>query len=237
MSSITAPRFARQPRSARTAPSLPLLLAETPGVLKLHFGWAAARSRDDVGGGRPVLVLPGFLANDRSTRMLRAGLTEAGFVAYGWGLGRNRGITAQTLDRITTLADRIALDDPRPLTVVGWSLGGLIAREFAKRAPGRIARVVTLGSPFSGDMRANNAWRLYEWVAGHPVDAPPIDCRLGEKPPVETIALWSRRDGVVSYRSARGERHEVDRAIEVGCSHLGFATDRRAIEAVIAAAT
>ncbi|RHW17590.1 alpha/beta fold hydrolase [Sphingomonas gilva] len=215
------------------APALPLLLAETPHVFRLHFGRHVPRARAKVGAGRPVLVLPGFLANDRSTRMLRAGLAEAGFDAHGWGMGRNLGVRADTLDRIDALARRIAANNPAPLTIVGWSLGGLIAREYAKRAPDRIARVVTLGSPFSGDLRANNAWRLYEWVARHPVDAPPIDCRLAEKPPVETIALWSGRDGVVCAASARGERGEVDRERELQCSHLGFALDPQAIDAVI----
>lgn len=215
------------------APALPLLLAETPQVFRLHFGRHVPSTRAKVGAGRPVLVLPGFLANDRSTRMLRAGLAEAGFDVHGWTMGRNFGVRDDTLDKIDARVKRIAARNPAPLTIVGWSLGGLMAREYAKRAPANIARVVTLGSPFSGDPRANHAWRLYEWIAKHPVDAPPIDCRLGEKPPVETIALWSDRDGVVCASSARGEHGEADRHVELYCSHLGFALDPLAIDAVI----
>jgi pimeloyl-ACP methyl ester carboxylesterase len=215
------------------APALPLLLAETPNIFRLHFGRHVPSERARVGAGRPVLVLPGFLASDRSTRMLRAGLVEAGFDVHGWMLGRNFGVREDTLDRIDARVKRIAAHNPAPLTIVGWSLGGLIAREYAKHAPKNITRVVTLGSPFSGDPRANHAWRLYEWIARHPVDAPPIDCRLGEKPPVETIALWSGRDGVVCASSARGETGEADRQVELTCSHMGFALDPLAINAVI----
>ena len=91
------------------------------------------------------------------------------------------------------------------MILVGWSLGGIYAREVAKLRPELAAKVITLGSPFSGDPRANNVWRLYEWVAGHPVDDPPIKTDLAEKPPVPTLAIWSRRDGIVSVASARGE--------------------------------
>lgn len=226
MSSIAASIPAR-------APAWPLLLAETPHVFRLHFGRHVPSARAKVGGGRPVLVLPGFLANDRSTRMLRAGLSEAGFDVHGWRMGRNLGVRADTLDKIGARVARIRASNPAPLTIIGWSLGGLMAREYAKFAPEGLTRVVTLGSPFSGDPRANHAWRLYEWIAKHPVDAPPIVCRLGEKPPVETIALWSGRDGVVCASSARGETGEADRHVELQCSHMGFALDPLAIGAVI----
>lgn len=225
-SSIPANRVAR-------APALPLLLAETPHVFRLHFGRHVPSKRAKVGGGRPVLVLPGFLANDRSTRILRAGLAEAGFDVHGWMMGRNFGVRDDTLDRIGDRAAQIARHNPAPLTIIGWSLGGLMAREYAKHAPDNVARVITLGSPFSGDPRSNHAWRLYEWVARHPVDAPPIDCRLSEKPPMETIAIWSAMDGVVCASSARGESGEADRHVELRCSHMGFALDPRAIDAVI----
>ena len=88
--------------------------------------------------------------------------------------------------------------------------------------------MVTLGTPFSGDPRANNAWRMYELVAGHKVDHPPIDTVVSEKPPVPTIAIWSRRDGIVAPASARGKEGERDKAIELDCSHMGFAVDSRA---------
>jgi hypothetical protein len=81
--------------------------------------------------------------------------------------------------------------------------------------------VVTLGSPFSGDPKQNNVWRLYELIARHKVDEPPIP-RITDKPPVPTLALWSRRDGLIAPRSARGLEHERDKAVELGCTHMAF---------------
>jgi hypothetical protein len=91
-----------------------------------------------------------------------------------------------------------------------------------------------MGSPFSGDPRANNAWRLYEKVAGHPVDRPPIEVDVGTKPPVPTIALWSRRDGMVAPACARGVEGQSDLQIQVDCRHMGFTTSRRGIRQVVA---
>ena len=134
-------------------------------------------------------------------------------------------------ERLEEIADKYG----RRVSLVGWSLGGVFAREVAKLRPDLVEMVFTLGSPFSGDPRANNAWRLYERVAGHPVDRPPLDLRLEEKPPVPTWALWSRADGVVAIDSARGRPGERDHAVEVGCRHLGFVSDCRALAAVLAA--
>src|SRR3546814_18026927 len=87
--------------------------------------------------------------------------------------------------------DYIQRHDPQPVTLIGWSLGGLIAREYTKYAPDRVAKVITLGSPFSGDLRANHAWRIYELVARHRIDSPPLPVKLTEKPPVPTYAIRS----------------------------------------------
>jgi pimeloyl-ACP methyl ester carboxylesterase len=188
--------------------------------------------RCSVGRGRPVMVIPGFLATDHSTTVLRRALEDSGYRVYGWGLGWNLGARSDILDRIETQLHRAAKRGP--VTLIGWSLGGLYAREVAKRQPDKVARVVTLGSPFSGDVRANNAWRLYEMVNDHKVDSPPLDVRVNEKPPVPTIAFWSRRDGIVAPASARGEPHECDKEVELDCSHMGFASDLKAIRVILA---
>jgi pimeloyl-ACP methyl ester carboxylesterase len=186
---------------------------------------------DAVGGGRPVLVIPGFLASDGSTRPLRLALRQAGFRAHGWKRGRNFGLDRTVFDVIDARVRHIARG--APVSLVGWSLGGLIAREYAKLYPERIAKVVTLGSPVRGDPRRNNnVWRLYEMVAGHPVDAPPVDCAIEEKPPVETIAIWSRRDGIVAAHGACATGC-CDRTIEIGCGHIEMVFAPEAIRAVI----
>jgi pimeloyl-ACP methyl ester carboxylesterase len=213
-------------------PALPLLLREMGAfaAMRAKASFAQAVPTNGRGDGRDIMVLPGFMASDTTTARLRKSLESAGFRAHGWGLGRNFGVKADIFDRLDTRLDRLGAE--RPVTLIGWSLGGLIAREYAKHAPDRIAQVITLGSPFSGDPRANNAWRLYEFIAGHSVDAPPIAAVPSEKPPVSTIALWSRRDGVVAPRSACGEPGEADVNIELQCSHMAFVADASAIRAI-----
>jgi pimeloyl-ACP methyl ester carboxylesterase len=179
------------------------------------------------------MVIPGFFASDRGTQGLLRALGRAGFRADGWGLGFNRGVQADTLERIVRRLEAFA--GGRPAVLVGWSLGGLYAREVAKLRPDLVARVVTLGSPFSGSPRANNVWRFYELWTGHRVDDPPLPLDIAARPPVPTIALWSRRDGIVAPASARGRESERDIAIELDCSHMGFATSARAWPAIVAA--
>jgi len=183
--------------------------------------------------GPKLMVIPGFLATDRTTLGLQRALAEAGYRVTGWDLGLNRGVTADTLDRIVGQVERFGGGEP--IILVGWSLGGIYAREVAKARPDLVSRVITLGSPFSGNPRANNVWRLYEWVAGHPVDNPPISTVLGEKPPVPTLAIWSRRDGIVAVAAARGAEGECDRQVELDCSHMGFAVSARAYPKIVAA--
>jgi pimeloyl-ACP methyl ester carboxylesterase len=194
------------------------------------FGKLGERGPAD---GPPLMVVPGFLATDRTTLGLQRALAAAGYRVIGWGMGMNRGVRPDTLEQ---LADRIALHGRgQKVILVGWSLGGIYAREVAKLRPDLVARVVTLGSPFSGDPRANNAWRLYERVAGHPVDRPPIEARTHEKPPVPALAIWSRRDGIVAPASARGLSDESDKQVELHCGHMDFGVSGRAFPKIVEA--
>jgi len=183
--------------------------------------------------GPPLLVIPGFLASDYTTLGLQRALARAGYRVTGWGQGLNRGVAADTLARIVARVE--AFGAGRPVILVGWSLGGIFAREAAKVRPDLVAKVMTMGSPFSGDPRGNNVWRLYEWIAGHPVDAPPIEADLAQKPPVPTLALWSRRDGIVAVACARGLPGESDRQLELDCGHMGFAVSGSAYPKIVAA--
>ena len=191
------------------------------------FGHNGPRGPED---GPPALVIPGFIADDRTTMELRRALADAGYRVYPWQLGWNLGARTDTVERLKQRLDEIA--QGRPVLVVGWSLGGVFARELARAAPDKVRAVVTLGSPFSQDPHLNNVWRLYEWVAGHKVDAPPIP-RITAKPPVPTLAIWSRRDGIVAPAAARGEPDESDRAVEFDCTHMAFGVSRRTAKAVV----
>ena len=180
-------------------------------------------------GGPPALVIPGFIANDRTTMAFRRALAEAGWRTHPWGHGWNLGATADIIDRLRARLDAI---HPDPILVVGWSLGGVFARELARQHPERVRAVVTLGSPFSQDPHLNNVWRLYEWVAGHKVDNPPIK-RITAKPPVPTLALWSRKDGLIAPLAARGAPDETNSHVELECSHMAFGVSARTCRQVV----
>jgi alpha-beta hydrolase superfamily lysophospholipase len=214
------------------APPLSLLAREMVsfGYNRAKASFAPKVSLDIQGQGQPIMVVPGFMASDRTTARLRRSLSAAGFNSIGWALGRNTGIRADMFDRMDQRIDTLNLDTK--ITLIGWSLGGLIAREYAKHAPHRIAKVITLGSPFSGDLRANNAWRAYELIAGHKIDNPPITVNLPEKPPVPTYAFWSAGDGIVAARSARGLADESDHMIEMNCTHMAFVANPDSIRQI-----
>jgi alpha-beta hydrolase superfamily lysophospholipase len=209
------------------------LIPELLSLLSIPLRSAITRWPRGERSGPKVIVIPGFLANDESTAVLRKHLARAGYRVSGWGLGLNRGVRKDSLERILGLIDRVAGDET--VVLIGWSLGGLYAREAAKQRPERVAKVITLGSPFSGDPRCNNVWRLYEWIAGHPVDSPPVKADLREKPPVPTIALWSAKDGIVAPSCSRGGPGEADRTVEVPCTHMGFVAAPVALAAIMEA--
>ena len=181
--------------------------------------------------GPPALVLPGFLASDRTTMDIRRALARAGWRAYPWNLGLNLGAKADTLELLGRRLDEIY--DGRPVLLVGWSLGGMFARELAWAHPDKVRAVATLCSPFSGDYKTNtNVRELYERVAGHDVNQPPFPRGEG-KPPVPTLAFWSRRDGIVAPSAARGLDHEIDRAVEIDTYHTGAVLWRPALAQIV----
>ncbi|MEW4447442.1 alpha/beta hydrolase [Qipengyuania sp. JC766] len=220
------------PEDAR-APRLLLLLAEmgwmfTP-LRRMFRPFEVAKSANP----QLVMLLPGFGAHPSRMRYMACKLEQAGHVAKRWGLGFNLGASKDKVERIERRVERIHAQTGRKLVLVGWSVGGLFARELAHRHPDKIAKVITMGSPFSGNPRSNNGWRLYQAVAGHRVCEPPTECDLREKPPVETVALWSPRDGVVHPRSACGRTGERDRSVGLRCNHMGFVYSKEAIATVL----
>ena len=211
-------------RLLREAFDLPLVLAAPllPLVRSSHRGM-----------GIPVLVIPGFGSNDHSIDRLVRSLNAAGFAATGWGQQTNLGYRPELLEGLAVRLNDIVADRGSKIILVGWSLGGLFARETAKLHPELVSMVVTLGSPFSGCRRNNNAWRLYEAINDHSVDNPPIASELAEKPSVPTFALWSQRDGIVSTGSAHGLCHESDARIQLDSTHLGMATRSGPIRQIV----
>ncbi|MCP5396472.1 MAG: alpha/beta fold hydrolase [Sphingomonadaceae bacterium] len=171
---------------------------------------------------RTVMLLPGFATHPVRMRYLARQLERAGHRVKRWGLGFNFGPTPENFEQLEARLLHLHQRHGEKVVLIGWSLGGLFARELAWRHPHIVAKVVTMGSPFSGNPRANNAWRAYQFIAGHRVETPPVEVHTSGKPPVPTVALWSPRDGVIHPRCAAGFENERDRAIALRCSHLGF---------------
>lgn len=224
--------FAREqhPQGVRK-PAVELMLSELRSLYRGgHYLKSTVRAARNP---MPVMLLPGFGAHPRRMKPMADALGAAGHHVHQWGLGFNLGPNERNFSYLMRRVAIIARESWHPVALVGWSLGGLFAREIARREPHLVAKVITMGTPFSGDPRANNAWKAYQLVTGHSVDSPPIVCDFSAKPPVPTIALWSPRDGIVHPRAACGWRHERDRAVAIRCSHLDFSSSPKVVAEVL----
>ncbi len=176
------------------------------------------------GDGHPVLLLPGFLASDLSTRPLRAFLRDLDYWAHRWNLGRNLGSSAMLEARMRERLEAIHERHGRRVSLIGWSLGGVYARVLANRHPELVRSVIMLGSPFARNARANQAWRLYEWLTDQKIDEIPAE-RMAEvrrTPPVPTTSIFSRSDGIAAWESSIEREGPESESIEVSGSHLGL---------------
>ncbi len=183
--------------------------------------------------GAPVLVFPGILSSDSSTSLLRRTFNAAGYHSYPSDMGFVTGITPAAFAKAEARLLHLHREERRKVALVGWSLGGLYARVLAQRLPECVSMVMTLGSPFSGSRRANNAWRLYEAINNHKVDAPDLPDDPSVKPPVHTVAVWSANDGVIAPECAKGAPDERDVEIEVPTKHFAFGAQRQSIDTII----
>ncbi len=174
------------------------------------------------GDGHPVLVLPGLIAGDATTSPLRRFLAGLGYAPYGWQQGVNLGPRAGVLEGCLARLRALRREHGRRVSLIGWSLGGIYARELAKAAPGDVRLVITLGTPFTGHPKATNAWRLYELLAGHRIGAPEIHEPLRRPPAAPTTSIYSRSDGVVAWQCSVEHAGPRSESIEVEASHLGI---------------
>lgn len=212
------------------------LMAEMPAMARLTAAqFSRPRRSGQQGHGLPVMVIPGFLSSDTASSLLRRTLEACGFRAYGWKQGFNRGATCENFERLLERVDALHRQHGHPLALVGWSLGGVYAREVAKRRPDQVSLVITLATPFSQSLALNNARKAYNAINDHPVERPPIARDPQARPPVRTIAMWSKRDGMVAPGAASGRDHEVDESIELHCRHYDFLHAPEAVDAVVAA--
>lgn len=201
-------------------------LTEGRALFELGSFYALRRAmrRLPKGDGHAVIVLPGFLAGDRSTAPMRGLLNDLGYAAYGWDLGRNLRVNIKREGELHALLNRVHAQSGRPVSLIGWSLGGVFAREMAKVSPEKVRQVITLGSPLSDDRGYTNARRLFERVNGQ--EPEPLQQgrfrKLNEAPPVPTTSILSRSDGIVAWRGSVQQPGPQAETIEVMASHCGL---------------
>jgi pimeloyl-ACP methyl ester carboxylesterase len=196
------------------------LTAVEPALLALN-SWKLARQPR--GDRRPVLVLPGFGAGDLSTVPIRRYLRSIGYDARGWGLGQNTGDVAGyvrvMLDRVAS----IAAEHQRPVPLVGWSLGGVIAREVARERPQLVEQVITFGSPVVGGPKYTRVGEAYR---ARGIDLDQIETvvatRAAKPITVPITAIYSKTDGVVAWRACIDSVSPRVEHVEVNTTHLGL---------------
>ncbi len=213
--------------TTETPPSRLLMMMEGRAIPEL-FGFAASLPTLSAlaprGEGQPVLVLPGLTTSDRSTIALRRFLRSKGFSAYGWELGLNFGPLPGIEDGLIARVEELFVKYERKVSLVGWSLGGIYARQLAKMMPEKIRQVVSMGSPFGGDPRATNAWRVYQMASGQSVDEghKHMGGALHKAPSVPTTAIYSKTDGICAWQNCLEKHSDTTENIEVKGSHCGL---------------
>lgn len=177
------------------------------------------------GDGHPVLVLPGFLAGASSTTFLRSFLRTKGYRVYDWAQGRNMGVRDGLRGRLLDRLDHIATRTQEPVSVIGWSAGGIYAREIGRENPDRVRSVITMGTPMRGNLRATSAWPAYTLLnrGRHAVDlSPEVLAPRAEPLSVPTTCIYSRYDGIVAWQLCTSLPSPTTENIEVRSTHLGF---------------
>lgn len=189
------------------------------------------------GDGHPVMVLPGFVTSDISTGILRRYLNALGYDAHAWELGRNFGPKAigrggeKLTERLRCVHDLTG----RKVSLIGWSLGGVMARQVSRRAPEAVRQVISLGSPFAGDPRATNVRAAYENLTGQKLTDKDTLRQLKESatvPPVPSTAIYTRADGIVAWRNCVEPASATTDNIEVRGSHCGLGVNPAVLYAI-----
>ncbi len=219
---------------AVSAPGALLMLLEARAPWEYAAMLAAAPWLNKLpqGDGHPVVVFPGLGASDITTVPLRNFLRDRGYTPYAWEQGFNFGPKAGVLESCRERVLRVATHHRQRVSLIGWSLGGIYAREIAKEQPEHARCVITLGTPFTGHPRATNAWRFYEMVSGQSVHDPVLMDQIRQPPSCPTTSIYSKTDGVVAWQCSLNPQAPHAENIEVHASHIGMGMNPLALYAV-----
>lgn len=215
----------------RQSPNLSLLITEPCRALIDYLISHLPSVPLPPGDGHPVIIYPGLGAGARSTVRMRRALDTAGFKTLDWGFGKNhgpRGSVEDWLGKLRSALDVIHEQTSEKVSLVGWSLGGIYARELARRAPEIVRQVITLASPFAARPDTTHAGWLYKFFSGTSLPKSPGYLEyLREALPVPSTSIYSKSDGVVPWWGCIQARGAHSENIEVaGASHLGMGGNR-----------
>jgi len=223
--------------SAFHAPPLGLLATEPLRALLDHFSARLGTRAEPIGDGHPVVVYPGLGGGALATSHLRSYLKDSGFAVHDWEGGVNTGPDGVFDDWLQPLEKRVRelhAQHGRKVSLIGWSLGGVYAREIARRCPECVRQVITLGTPFAALAQGNHAGTVFKLLNRERAHLPPeLEARLRECPAVPTTSIYSKTDGIVSWRGCIEKRTQTSESVEVHASHLGMVTQPQVLRVIV----
>ena len=239
---------AQDPQAAAGVPSVPTAEgAPMPSAWQARREWrtalelasAAVRTRDlhewPRGDGHPVIVLPGFLAGPEPTAFLRSHLRRLGYHVHDWRHGRNLGASPELAEELEDLLLEIHDRYQRRVSLIGWSAGGIYAREMARALPDYTRSVITLGSPFRGHPASTRAWRVYRLMNRNNLEKMFTDEALATRAAplqVPTTCIYSRNDGIVAWECCLSDPAPLTENVEVTASHLGYGHEMHTLRVI-----
>lgn len=175
-------------------------------------------------GQSPVMVIPGFGAGDWATGILRSGLSRLGHHVYGWGLGVNRGKVEQSVERLAPKLARIHARHEQPVVLIGWSLGGVIARHLARQQPDHVSDIIALGAPLVGGPKYTFT---APWYTRKGIDMDKAERKVNDHEsrtalPCPMLSIFTPHDGMVHPGASHDPHHPEVTYREVDASHLGL---------------
>jgi len=218
-------------------PSMFWLLTEGGRALTewgLTFPYRKLIKQSADGDGHPVLVLPGFMASDSSTEVLREFIDDLGYTSHSWDMGRNTA-DLHCLEKLVSKIEKLRKAHRQKVTIIGHSLGGIFARQLAKANPDNVRQVITLGSPFRGIDQPNNvAWIYNKFVKGKQIKEmdPELFEDLPKPAPVPTTAIYSKEDGIVPWQLCIEEEDDIHQNIRIRGSHIGMSVNPTVLEVI-----
>ena len=207
--------------------------------MALELATAAVRTRDleqwPPGDGHPVIVLPGFLAGPESTVFLRGHLRRLGYRVHDWRQGRNLGASPELAERLEDLLLEVHDRYERRVSLIGWSAGGIYAREMARTLPDYTRGVITLGSPFRGHPASTRAWTVYRIMNRRHLTRMFTEEALAQRAApltVPTTCIYSRHDGIVAWECCLSDPAPLTENVEVRATHLGYGHEMQTLRVI-----